>query len=115
MAQVVDLIAEDMELQGTITFPLADPELLNAELKEYAVFYKIVGESRMKLFRNNRMELVFVRLNDDWMRQAKIALNGVSLPLTIRLKWDNATSDELAIKTPDQQDFTAMQAVQIDN
>lgn len=115
MSQIVDLITDDMEQQGTITFNIEDAELLNEQLKEYSVFYKIVGESRMKLFRNNRMELVFVRLNDDWMRQAKVTLNSTSLPLTVRLLWDNNATDELAIKAPDQGDFTTAHAVQIDN
>lgn len=115
MTQIVDLIRDDMEQQGTITFSIAAAELLNDELKEYSVFYKIVGDSRMKLFRNNRKELVFVRLNDDWMRQAKVALNSVSLPLTVKLLWDNNATDELGIKAHDQQDFTTAQAVQIDN
>lgn len=112
---IVDLISDDMEQRGSIEIALEDGELLNSELKEYTVFYKIVGESRMKLFRNNNLELVFVRLNDDWMRQGKIDLNGAVLPLQVRLTWDNDSVDKLAVKKAAGQDYLEVTSQQIDN
>ncbi|AQS58205.1 hypothetical protein [Desulforamulus ferrireducens] len=115
MAAIVDLITDDMEQRGSLEFTLEDSELLNTELKEYTVFYKIVGESRMKLFRNNKLELIFVRLNDDWMRQGKIDLNGASLPVQVRLTWDNNGVDKLAVKHAGQTEFQEITSQQIDN
>lgn len=115
MAQIVDLITDDMEKQGGIEFSIEEPDFLNKDLKEYTVFYKIVGESRIKLFRNNRMELVFVRLNDDWMRQAKLDITGAALPLEVKLTWDNGSVDELSVRKPGQSDFQRVTAIQIDN
>lgn len=115
MGEIVDLITEDMETQGNIEFAIEDQDFFNPELKEYTVFYKIVGESRIKLFRNNRMELVFVRLNDDWMRQAKLDITGAASPLEVRLKWDNGSVDELFVRKPGQDEFQRTASIQIDN
>lgn len=115
MAQIVDLITDDMEKQGSIEFSIEEQDFLNKDLKEYTVFYKIVGESRMKLFRNNRMELVFVRLNDDWMRQAKLDIAGIALPLQVLLKWDNGSADEILIRKTGQNEFERAVSIQIDN
>ncbi|GAB6181692.1 hypothetical protein JCM14036_30110 [Desulfotomaculum defluvii] len=108
-------ITDDMETRGQLEFTMAEEDFLNKEIKEYTLFYKIVGESRIKLFRNNRMELVFVRLNDDWMRQGKIDVSGTSLPLEIKLCWDNETVDELAIKQVKQDEYQINICIQIDN
>lgn len=112
---LVDLIDESMERVGSIEFSLAEKDLFDSSLKEYSVFYKIVGESRMKLFRNNRMELVFVRLNDDWMRQAKVNIGGTEGPLTVKLSWDNDSVDQLAVKQPGEAEFIIATSQQIDN
>lgn len=115
MTEVVNLIDESMELAGNIEFSIEQEDLFNSELKELTIFYKIIGASRIKLFRNNRMELVFVRLNDDWMRQAKVNITGLTGPLSLRLSWDNANVDELAIKEPGKQEYTTARSIQIDN
>ncbi|SHK22799.1 hypothetical protein [Desulforamulus aeronauticus] len=115
MSAIADLITDEMEKQGSIEFTLEETELLNPDLKEYTAFYKIVGESRLKLFRNNKMELVFVRLNDDWMRQGKINITGVDLPLQVKLTWDNDSVDKLAVKKADDQIFQEITSLQIDN
>ncbi len=108
-------ITDDMETQGQLEFTMAEKDFFNKDIKEYTLFYKIVGESRIKLFRNNRMELVFVRLNDDWMRQGKLDVSNASLPLEIKLKWDNDSVDELAIKQAKQDQYQFSTCVQIDN
>ncbi|GAB6158780.1 hypothetical protein JCM39194_19800 [Desulfotomaculum varum] len=115
MAEIADLINDEMEAKGRVEFVLEDPALLNSDLKEYTVFYKIVGASRMKLYRNNRNELVFVRLNDDWMRQAKLDIANAALPLEVKLCWDNGSVDELAVKKPGETAFCKVTAAQIDN
>lgn len=115
VAEFADLITDDMEGQGTIEIIIQEQDFFNKDIKEFTVFYKILGESRIKLFRNNRMELVFVRLNDDWMRQAKTDLTGVVGPLTVKLHWDNRSVDELSVKKPGESDFNRVIAVQIDN
>lgn len=115
MSEVVNLITDEMETQGSIEFVIQDEDFFNQDIKEFAVFYKIVGESRMKVFRNNSMELVFVRLNDDWMRQSKVDINGVLAPLQVKLKWDNQSEDELAVKKPGDTEFITVGSIQIDN
>lgn len=115
MENITELITDEMEKQGKLEFVIADSKILDQQLKEFTVFYKIVGESRLKLFRNNRMELAFVRLNDDWMRQAKINISGFTLPLEVRLTWDNQTADQLAVKGTNGDDYKSAQSMQIDN
>lgn len=113
--EIVDRITEDMEVCGKLEFTIYEQELFNKEVKEFTVFYKIVGESRMKLFRNSRTELIFVRLNDDWMRQAKVDISGWEVPLTIKLAWDNDSEDELTVEKPGQGGCVSVKSVQIDN
>ncbi|MDO7786973.1 hypothetical protein [Desulforamulus aquiferis] len=115
MSDIAELINESMEKKGSLEFTIDQGDLWKGDIKEYTVFYKINGDSRIKLFRNNKMELVLVRLNDDWMRQAKVNIAGLSGPLEVRLNWDDATSDEIAIKSSGQSDFQSVKAVQIDN
>ncbi|WP_238442567.1 hypothetical protein [Desulforamulus reducens] len=112
---LTSLITDDMETLGHMEFTVTNNDLFNKEIKEFTLFYKIVGESRIKLFRNQRMELIFVRLNDDWMRQGKIDISNATLPLAIQLKWDNKSVDELAVKTPGQQEYQSVTCLQIDN
>jgi len=112
---IADKITEEMEKKGSLEFTLHEESLLNKELKEYTIFYKIVGESRLKLFRNARMELVFVRLNDDWMRQAKVDITEFALPLEVKIAWDNEAADVLSVKKTGQSEYITCQAMQIDN
>ena len=113
--EIVDRITEDMEVRGKLEFTIYEEDLFNKEIKEFTVFYKIVGESRMKLFRNSRTELIFVRLNDDWMRQAKVDISGLEVPLTIKLAWDNDSEDELTVEKPGQNGCFSAKSIQIDN
>ncbi|WP_031515977.1 hypothetical protein [Desulfofalx alkaliphila] len=92
---------------------VSDESLLNKEVKEVTLFYNIVGEGRFKMFRNNKMELIFVHVTDDWMRQAKINIGDYSGQLNIKATWDNE-QDTLSVKAEDgtHQEVTA---IQIDN
>jgi hypothetical protein len=112
---LASIITDDMETRGQLTFTITEEDFLNKDIKEFTLFYKIVGESRIKLFRNNRMELVFVRINDDWMRQGKIDISKASLPLEIKLNWDNQNVDELAIRQDQGDKYQSTISLQIDN
>lgn len=112
---LANIITDDMETQGQLTFTITEEDFFNKEIKEFTLFYKIVGESRIKLFRNNRLELVFVRINDDWMRQGKLDISRASSPLEIKLTWDNQGVDELAMRPDQGEEYQSSISVQIDN
>lgn len=112
---LASIITDDMEIRGQLAFTITEEDFLNKEIKEFTLFYKIVGESRLKLFRNNRMELIFVRINDNWMRQSKLDISKASLPLEIKLNWDNQNVDELAMRQDQGDEYQSSISVQIDN
>nr|WP_238480790.1 hypothetical protein [Desulforadius tongensis] len=100
--------------KGEVEFTIADADLFNKDVKEFTVFYNIVEESRFKLFRNNKFELILVHVTEDWMRQAKIDISKYSGQLAVKITW-NVQCDTLSVKGSGEEQYTTVKAVQIDN
>lgn len=113
MEHVAGLITS--EQQGEVEFLLNDQTVFNQGVKEVPVFYKLLGESRFRMVRNNNFELVFVHLTEDWMRQAKIDLKQVDCTngLQVRFTW-NAEENHLAVRPPQDAEYISIKAQQID-
>lgn len=103
------------EQQGEVEFLLNDPAVFDQGVKEAPVFYKLLGESRFRMVRNNNFELVFVHLTEDWMRQAKIDLKQVDCTngLQVCFTW-NTDENHLAVKAPQDTEYISVRAQQID-
>ena len=99
---------------GAVEFTVTSNNIFNKGTKEVTLFYNIVEESRFKLFRNNKFELVLLHVTEDWMRQAKIDISKYSEPLDIKITWD-ANVDTLAVKGTGETEYQTVQAMQIDN
>lgn len=115
-AGIADLINEDNELAGKINFQLTDRQIFDQNIKETTIFYKLVGDARFKLFRSSGFELVFVHLTEDWLRQAKIGLNGIdcSAGIDVTLSW-NETGDVMCVRGIAGEKEVSVTAMQIDN
>lgn len=104
------------EFEGEAEFFLeTGSQVFNRDVKEAAVFYKLLGESRFRMVRDASFELVFVHLTEDWMRQAKISLAGLNCAkgIAVKLIWDK-NRDTLSVKAPDDAAYITAEAVQID-
>jgi len=113
--EIADLLTEDLEKSGEISFELNDEKIFDAGVKDVTVFYKLLGDSRFKFFRSNDFKLIFLRLTEDWMRQAKIDLNelGCSGTVKVTLSWGEK-EDTIAVRCPGGVTHTAV-ALQIDD
>jgi len=113
---IAELLTEDREKAGKIIFQLNDANVFDKKVKDVTIFYKLVGESRFKLFRNNAFELVFVHLTEDWMRQAKLDLAGVncSSGIDVELAWDEE-KDTMSVRGLGEGEFVIVTAMHIDN
>lgn len=111
--EVAGMITSEQE--GEVEFFLNDQMVFNKEVKEAPIIYKLLGESRFRLVRNNKFELVFVRLTEDWMRQAKIDLTGIdySSGINVKFSWGEDV-DNLAVKGAGDAGYQSVEAVQID-
>lgn len=114
MTQFADLIKD--EFAGEVEFFIDNSAVFDKSVKEVPAFYKLLGDSRFRLVRNNNFELVFVHLTEDWMRQAKVDLNGVdcSNGIHVQLTWGEER-DTLAVKGLNDADYLTSVAMQIDN
>ncbi|WP_027364477.1 hypothetical protein [Desulfotruncus alcoholivorax] len=114
--EIADLLTESMEKAGKVCFELNDEKIFDANVKDVTVFYKLLGESRFKFFRSNDFKLVFVRLTEDWMRQAKIDLGDLGCsggPIEVTLNWGEK-EDTISVRCPGGVIRTAT-AMHIDN
>lgn len=114
MPQIADLI--DNEINGTAEFFVdSDNSAFDPDIKEVPLLYKLLGDSRFRLVRNNKFELVFIQLTEDWMRQAKIDLNKISYEkgLNIKLAWDKE-QNSLSVKSVGDPEYITSLAVQIE-
>lgn len=109
-----DLMKEQNDQQGTVEFVVQEKDFFNPDVKEVTLFYSIVGEARFKLFRNPKMELIFVQVTDDWMRQAKVNISDYSEELMVKCTWQQQ-ENTLAIKRPGADQYQVIKAMQIDN
>lgn len=118
MTEIADLLHEDNELAGKITFKLEDAQIFDQSVKDVTIFYKLVGDSRFKMHRNDQFELVFLRLTEDWMRQAKLPLRGVACDqgVEVILTW-NENVDTLAVRGLGDENcnYLVVRAVQFDD
>lgn len=116
METIAELLTEDKETAGKIIFQLTDARVFDKNVKDVTVFYKLVGESRFKLFRSNGFELVFVHLTEDWMRQARVDLGGVNCPggIDVELAWDEE-KDTMSVRGLGEGEFVIVTAMHIDN
>ncbi|WP_066639544.1 hypothetical protein [Desulfolucanica intricata] len=104
------------EHEGTIEFFCQDPVVFDETVKEASIFYKLLGEARFRLVRNNKFELVFIHLTEDWMRHAKFNLKEInySSGLNIKLSW-NKNENLLEVKSPNDKEYRSIKAIQIEN
>jgi hypothetical protein len=109
-----DLMKEQNDQQGMVEFAVQEKDFFNPGVKEVTLFYSIVGEARFKLFRNPKMELIFVQVTDDWMRQAKVNIADYNEQLMVKCSWQQH-ENTLAIKKPEEKQYQVIKAVQIDN
>lgn len=114
MSDFSQLLVGKSDKAGEVEFSVVGGDLYNKEIKEFTVFYNIVEDSRFKLFRNNKFELILVHVTDEWMRQAKIDISGYTQELDIKITWD-AQVDSLSIKAQGDSEYQTVKAVQIDN
>lgn len=114
MSQFADLIKD--EFADVVEFFVDNGSVFDKSVKEAPVFYKLLGDSRFRLVRNNKFELVFVHLTEDWMRQAKVDLNEVdcSNGIYVKLTWGEE-QDNLGVKGINDADYQTSVAMQIDN
>jgi len=113
---IAELLTDDKETTGKITFQLNDVKVFDKNVKDVTVFYKLVGESRFKLFRSSAFELVFVHLTEDWMRQARIDLGGVNCSggIDVELTWDEK-KNTMSVRGLGEAKFVTVTAMHIDN
>lgn len=116
METIVDLLTGDKEKAGRVSFRLTDSRVFDKEVKDVTIFYKLVGDSRFKLFRSNGFELVFVHLTEDWMRQARVDLEGFDYTggIDVELAWDEK-EDTMSVKGAEEENFVTVTAMQIDS
>lgn len=116
MEAIADLLTEDKEIVGNVTFQLTAKNVFDKNVKDVTIFYKLVGDSRFKLFRSNGFELVFVHLTEDWMRQARVDLEGIdySRGIDVVLAW-NEKEDTMSVKGLGDDNYVTVTAMQIDN
>jgi hypothetical protein len=109
------LIQNETSGEASFVVEIGSPAL-DGNVREAPILYRLIGESRFRLVRNNKFELIFVHLTEDWMRQAKVDLNGVDLSrgLNIRLTWTEE-EDTLAVKGAGEAQYRTAVAVQMDN
>ncbi|MFA7467390.1 MAG: hypothetical protein WCY82_03880 [Desulfotomaculaceae bacterium] len=116
METIAELLTEDKETTGKITFQLTEPKVFDKNIKDVTVFYKLVGESRFKFFRSNAFELVFLHLTEDWMRQAKVDLGGVNClgGIDVELAWDEE-KNTMSVRGRGEDKFVTVTALHMDN
>lgn len=114
MTNYADLMMEQSDRQGRVAFAVQAKDVFDPKVKDVTLFYTIVGGARFKLFRNANMELVFVQVTDDWMRQAKISMGDYRPGLMIQCSWDQS-QNTLAVKEPAAKEYQVVKAIQIDN
>ena len=104
------------EHEGMLEFFCTDQAVLDEAVKEAPVFYKLLGDARFRLVRNNKFELVFVHLTEDWMRHAKINLKEIDYTsgLDIKVSWDKE-ENFLSVKGKHDLEYTTVKAVHMDN
>ncbi|ACV63589.1 hypothetical protein Dtox_2824 [Desulfofarcimen acetoxidans DSM 771] len=104
------------EHKGMLEFSCTEAAVLDEAVKEAPVFYKLLGEARFRLVRNNKFELVFVHLTEDWMRHAKINLKEINFTdgIDIKVSWNEA-ENFLSVKGKHDAEYTTVKAVQMDN
>ena len=104
------------EHEGMLEFSCTDPAVLDEAIKEAPVFYKLLGDARFRLVRNNKFELVFVHLTEDWMRHAKINLKEIDYTsgLVIKITWGKE-ENSLSVKGTNDEKYTTVKAVHMDN
>ncbi|MTI81754.1 MAG: hypothetical protein FH758_12925 [Firmicutes bacterium] len=108
------LLVGKSDKAGEVEFVVEGPDFFNQDIKEVTLFYNIVEDSRFKLFRNNKQELILVHVTEDWIRQAKLNISKYKEQLNVKITW-GSNEDTLAIKGQDEEDFNTVKAVQIDN
>lgn len=116
MDNIANMLTEELETKGKITFQLTDKRVFDRNVKDMTVFYKLVGDSRFKLFRSNGHELVFVHLTEDWMRQSRVDLDSLHCAggIEVILAWDEE-EDTMSVRGIDSDNFVTVTAMQIDN
>ncbi|MFZ5641993.1 MAG: hypothetical protein ACOY46_00215 [Bacillota bacterium] len=114
MTEFADLIKNENYGVAELVVEGGSPAL-DREVKEVPILYNLVGESRFRVVRNNKFELVFVHLTEEWMRQAKVNLKGIDISkgLEVKLTWDEK-EDTLSVRGLGGEYITSA-AVQIDN
>lgn len=114
MEELAKLFVDERE--GCIEFTVQQKELFDPDTKEYTIIYKLLGDSKFKLFRNNKFEIIFVHVNEDWLRQARFDLKNIdySRGIDIKLSW-NKDENILAVKEAGKPDYTEVKALHIDN
>ncbi len=116
MEKIADLLTEEIEKAGKIDFLLEEEKIFDKNVKDVTIFYKLVGDSRFKLFRSNDYELVFVHLTEDWMRQAKVDLNALNCEggLEVVLSW-HEKEDVMSVRCAGKEEYVTVTATQIDD
>lgn len=109
-----DIMQGQSDRQGTVEFTVQEEDFFDPGVKDVTLFYSIVGEARFKLFRNAKMELIFVQVTDDWMRQAKVNIADYRPGLTIKCSWGEQ-ENSLAVKGLEEDQYQVVKAIQIDN
>lgn len=114
MEDAANLLIDERE--GCIEFTVQQKELFDPDTKEYTIIYKLLGDSKFKLFRNNKFELIFVHVNEDWLRQARFDLKNMDhgRDINIKLVW-NKDENILGVKGAGESDYTEVKALHIDN
>ena len=104
------------EHEGMLEFSCTEPAVLDEAVKEAPVFYKILGDARFRLVRNNKLELVFVHQTEDWMRHAKINLKEIDYTsgLDIKVSWGKE-ENFLSVKGKQDTEYTTVKAVHMEN
>lgn len=115
MSDIGELIQEENSGEAEFTVESGSPAL-DGNVKEAPILYRLIGESRFRLVRSNKFELIFVHLTEDWMRQARVDLNGLDLTrgLSVRLTWGEK-EDALSVKPAGEAEYRTAVAVQMDN
>ena len=115
LSDIGDLIQEEAAGEAEFTVESGSPAL-DGNVREAPILYRLIGESRFRLVRNNKFELIFVHLTEDWMRQAKVDLSGLDLArgLNVRLTWGEK-EDTLSVKAASEAGYSTALAVQMDN
>ena len=115
MSDIGELIQEENSGEAEFTVESGSPAL-DGNVKEVPILYRLIGESRFRLVRSNKFELIFVHLTEDWMRQARVDLNGLDLTrgLSVRLTWGEK-EDALSVKPAGEAEYRTAVAVQMDN